>query len=168
MRDPLYVLTSWFALDQLNEHKQLLSDNGIVVTKIWLSHEKEVISPAYQLVNEYFSPPSLEKLTEWLEAKSQYISGFMKKWVTPVDPIPNTNKLIVRYEDINQYVVKLANEFRPYLNQDVLHNFDQGLENLNRKFSKREEPFKAPASNIAFYIESHAELFRSAAKKARE
>jgi hypothetical protein len=169
VRDPLYILTSWFALDQLNEHKKLLADNGIIVNKIWLSHEKEVITPAYQLLDEHFIEPTLEKLTAWLEAKSQYISGFMKKWVTPVDPMPNNNnKLVVRYEDINQYVAKLANEFKPYLTQDVLPSLDQGLEHLNRQFSKREEPFKAPASSIAFYIESHAELFKSAAKKACE
>lgn len=166
VRDPLYILTSWFALDQLNNHKTLLASQGINLNKIWLSHEKEVLAPAYQLLNDHFNPPTPEQLTDWLQKKAQYINAFTKKWANPKDEQPNPYNQIVRYEDVNRYIAELASEYRPYLPQEALPNFEQTLERIERKFTKRTDPYTLPAETISEYIRNHAELFQTAAEEA--
>ena len=77
-RDPLFVLTSWFVLDQLNRHSDVLAQQGISMQKIWLAHEKEVVNSAYSIIETAFNPPAEAELIQWLAEKSHYIRGSCK------------------------------------------------------------------------------------------
>jgi hypothetical protein len=163
VRDPLYILTSWFALDQLDSHKDILIKSGININKIWLAHEKEVLNPAYSLLNDHFMPPSLQQLTEWLESKSSYIMGFMDKWVKPDNGNSESYIQVVRYEDINSYIASLASEFQPYLPTETLSAFNREIELAAQRFNKREDPFQVPSESVSHYIRSNSAIFQAVA-----
>lgn len=165
VRDPLYILTSWFALAQLDTHKAILAQNGININKIWLAHEKEVLTPAYRLLNEHFIPPTPAQLTDWLESNSRYIAGFMKKWVKPVIEQPASHVEVVRYEDVTHYIDSLAKEFRAYLSDTAAEAINKAASLAGQQFKKREDPFSAPADNLSSYLHSNAQLFNEIAER---
>lgn len=168
VRDPLYILTSWFALDQIEANRAILGKHGINTNKIWLAHEKEVLNPAYRLLNDHFKPPSLPQLTEWLEKKSQYIAGFIEKWVKPVIDQRESYTQVLRYEDINLYIESLANEFRPYVSETTAQAIDKAASQAGQQFKKREDPFYIPSENVSSYIRSNSILFTEVAKRLSE
>jgi hypothetical protein len=159
VRDPLYILTSWFALAQLDTHKAILANNGINVSKIWLLHEKEVLDPAYRLLNEHFTPPTLAQLSDWLESNSRYIAGFMEKWIKPAIDQSESHVEVVRYEDVNHFIGTLAGKFLPYVSDGVAEAIDKAIGQTGQQFKKREDPFSAPADKLSSYLRSNAQLF---------
>lgn len=165
VRDPLYILTSWFALAQLDTHKAILAKNGINIKKIWIAHEKEVLNSAYRLLNDHFKPPTLLELTDWLEKKSQYIANFMEKWVKPVIEQPESNFEVVHYENINRYIANLIDEFRPYVSDIATKSIDEVTIKARQQFKKREDPFCVPFENLSYYIQSNSLLFTEISKK---
>lgn len=167
IRDPLYILTSWFAMDQLESNRTTLAQHGINVEKIWLAHEQEVLDPAYRLLDERFEPPPLAQLTEWLEKKSQYIIGFMDKWVKPGLEQPDSQTQVIRYEDINHYIKSLADEFGPYMTSERRVTFRQEMKLTERRFKKREDPFRVPSEKLSYYIKSHSAIFEAAANNIK-
>lgn len=168
VRDPLYILTSWFALDQIEANRAILAKHGINTNKIWLAHEKEVLNPAYRLLNDHFKPPSLPQLTDWLEKKSQYIAGFMEKWVKPAIEQPESHTQVVRYEDINRHIESLATEYRPYVSETAAQAIDEAASLAGQQFKKREDPFYVPSKNVSSYIRSNSLLFTEVAGKLSE
>lgn len=168
VRDPLFVLTSWFALDQLDAHKAILAKNGISINKIWLAHEKEVLKPAYDLLNEYFNPPSLKQLTKWLENKSQYIAGFMGKWLKPLLAQSENYVQVVCYEDVNHYIGSIATEFKLHLPDTEVEAIEEAVRQAERQFKKREDPFYVSSINLSDYIRSNKMLFKKVANELVE
>lgn len=166
VRDPLYILTSWFTLDQLNSHQALLAAKGINIKKIWLSHEKEVLAPAYQLLSDHFTPPPLGKLMDWLDKQSNYIKTFTAKWAKPKEKQPDPFSQVVRYEEINHYIADLVSEYGSYLPTETLTTLNQAIERIEQKFNQRENPCIVPAERVSEYIRNHVELFQAAAIKA--
>lgn len=164
VRDPLYILTSWFALDQLGAHKDLLAKNGIIVNKIWLAHEKEVLQPAYQLLDQHFNAPSAAALADWLQKKTQYIAGFMKKWVEPLRDQPSDGTQIVHYDQINTYIQGLAETYQPYVSAEAAERIGKAARITSQQFKKRTDAFGAPSAILEDYLTGNANLFKQAAK----
>lgn len=162
VRDPLYILTSWFALDQLTAHKDLLAKNGIIINKIWLAHEKEVLQPAYQLLDQHFNAPSTAALGNWLQQKTQYIAGFMKKWVEPLRDQSSGVTKIVHYDQINAYIQGLAEVYRPYVSAEAAERIGKAARVTSQQFQKRADAFSAPSPRLTDYLKENEILFRCA------
>lgn len=162
LRDPLYILTSWFALDQLTAHKDLLAKNGIIINKIWLAHEKEVLQPAYQLLDQHFNAPSAAALGNWLQQRTQYITGFVKKWVEALRDQSSKHTQIVRYDQINGYVQGLAEAYRPYVSAETAERMGGAACSASQQFRKREDAYSAPSFRLAEYLKENAAIFRRA------
>lgn len=165
VRDPLFILTSWFALDQLDAHKSILAANGISINKIWLAHEKEVLKPAYDLLDDNFNPPPLQQLSKWLEKKTQYITGFLEKWVKPILEHSESHTQVVRYEDVNHYIEEMASEFKSYLPDMEAQAIEQAAYRAGRQFKKRDDPFYVPSKKLSDYIRSNKMLFTEVTDK---
>lgn len=168
VRDPLYILTSWFALAQLESHKAILIQNGININKIWLAHEKEVLNPAYRLLNEHFFPPTPAQLADWLESNSRYIKGFIEKWVRPAIEQPRSHISVLRYEDLNQYICALANEYVTYVSGAEAEIINKAVSLAVHQFKKREDPFFTFSENLSDYLNSNKLLFTESAEKINE
>jgi hypothetical protein len=167
VRDPLYILTSWFALDQLTAHKDLLAKNGIVINKIWLAHEKEVLKPAYQILDQHFNAPSAAALGNWLQQKTQYITGFMKKWVEPIDDQLSNGVRLVCYDQINAYIQELAAEYQAYVSPETAERIDKVAGVTDQQFKMRNDAFSAPSARLGAYLTDNAMLFKQAAQRIR-
>lgn len=164
VRDPVFVLSSWFMLDQLHSHHEVLKKHGISIQKIWLAHEKEVLAPAYRLLDEHFVEPSMETVMQWLSSKSEFILGFMNKWVKQ-DTLSSSPYIhIVKYEDLNLFIVKILDNYRPYVNKKVGLQIDNFKSYSANHFSKRDNPFVVPSERVSAFILKHSELFREAAR----
>ncbi|HRQ56900.1 MAG TPA: hypothetical protein PLN31_05745 [Azoarcus taiwanensis] len=164
VRDPLYILTSWFALDQLTAHKDLLAKNGIVINKIWLAHEKEVLKPAYQILDQHFNAPSAAALGNWLQQKTQYITGFMSKWVEPLGDQSSNGVQLVHYDQINAYIQELAEEYQPYVSPETAERIGKAARVTGQQFKKRSDAFSAPSERLGEYLTDNAMLFHQAAQ----
>ncbi|WP_036253112.1 hypothetical protein [Methylobacter sp. BBA5.1] len=165
VRDPLFILTSWFMLDQLHSHHEILKQHGINIQKIWLAHEKEVLAPAYRLLDEHFKEPSMEALTDWLSNKSKYIVGFMNKWVKQEVGQPSPYRHIVRYEDIDKFIVMILEDYRLSVDKNVLFEMDNFNSSSEHRFSSRDDPFAVSSERVSAFILKNSELFMDAAKR---
>lgn len=162
VRDPLYILTSWFALDQLAAHKDLLAKSGIIINKIWLAHEKEVLQPAYQLLDQHFNAPSAAVLGDWLQQKTQYIAGFMKKWVEPLRDQSSDGTKIVHYDQINAYIHGLTEAYRPYVSAEAAERIGSAARIASQQFKKRDAALSAPSEKLGIYLKENSILFSQA------
>lgn len=164
VRDPLYILTSWFSLYQLEVYKEILASFGIKIEKIWMSHEREVVKHAYKLINEHFLGPSDEQLADWLHSNTEYMISFLRKWVRPNDLRFMDHIQVVRYEELNEYIGALADEFHSIMKPDQLES-NSGISYYHsNKFSLRQDPFCSHSEEIAKYLRSNSALFEEAAK----
>ena len=165
-RDPLYILTSWFTLDQLASHKDILSSRGLNVEKIFLKHEPEVLSAAYQVLDEVFEPPSLEDLQNWLNRKASYIINFHDKWIgcswRNQDPFVH----VIDYGEIDSFVSRLLEEIgeeKPPMGTD--RNSRASL--TEESFKPRQDPFETRVKPVSEYLRYFKEDFVGVAGQIR-
>jgi hypothetical protein len=167
VRDPLYTLTSWFALYQLDTHRDVLLQNGIDVRKLWLSHENEILESAYRLLDEHFKEPTLDVLVAWLSEKSRYITGFMAKWANPVQGAPERYTYVVRYEDIDGFIVKLIDEFENCLGGRERKTVSEFKAMCGSNFRQRTDPYSVPSKRVTEFIGKNAAIFQEAVQRIR-
>lgn len=167
VRDPLFILTSWFALEQIERYRPALLQHGINTQKLWLAHEKEVLMTAYDLLDKYFEEPDLNEFSRWLSEKSSYISGFLDKWVRPDMEQPSQGRQVVQYENIDNFVVQIANEYRDYLSNAARKSVDEFQLQASR-FRKRQDPFTVHSKRLTDYLNKHALLIKAVAERIRE
>lgn len=163
LREPLYTLTSWFVLDQLKAHRQELAKNGILLTKIYFCHEQEVIHSALRCLDEFFRPPTLDELHEWLRTKEKYFIGFMKKWVEPLMHEACAFSSVVCYENLPCYVRGLLEQYREFLDSQVQAELDANLTRIATDFRPRGNAFTTPSKTLKEYFREHESLFFTAA-----
>jgi hypothetical protein len=162
VRDPIYVLTSWFSLSQLQINKDILSSKGININKIWLLHEKEVLAAAYRLLDDNFEPPTHNELADWLATKSQYIRKFLRKWVMPDLESVGPFKRVLVYEHMHEHITSLTKEFSSFLDEKSRRKILNATKNELTKFQKREDPFLSPSEKVTDYFSKNYSFFLEA------
>ncbi len=160
IRDPLFILTSWFELDQLTIYRSDLLKNGIDIKKIWLMHEKELQISAYQILASVFVPPTTDECKAWLREKSQYIIQFMNDWVTPSEGVTDPYSRVVQYEEIDQYIVDILAPYRTHLTKSSISKLDHFANQKNDKFVSRSDPYSLHAKPLEAYVREKADLFK--------
>lgn len=160
VRDPLFILTSWFVLNQLDKHSMELKKKGIHMDKLYLSHEKEVLLSAYQLIDKVFQEPNIDDITTWLTAKSEYMVNFLKKWINYKE---NPLIYIVQYEQINNLITEITNKYYKILSESSKNNVNSFKQQASNQFRRRTDPFTAPTQRLTEYLQKHSTLFEEAA-----
>jgi hypothetical protein len=163
VRNPLFVLTSWFMLEHLAKCAKALEVAGIKMEKIWLAHEPEVMGGAYNILNENFKAPSREALHEWLEEKRRYIHGFMQKWVPLALDTTYPHSQLIHYENINSYIIEILDEFKSYLSVETVGRIDTFAQGSLMKFQPRDNAFATPSDAVSSFLMSNAHLFKEEA-----
>jgi hypothetical protein len=159
IRDPLFILTSWFELDQLAKYRSVLLQQGIDIRKIWLLHEKELQLPAYDILGRMFVPPSDAEFQSWLGEKAQYINRFLMDWVVPSLSSNDPFRMVVHYEDIDSYVAGLLSGYRTWLSDASIRALDQFPTRGKGGFIKRADPYSLHVDSLETYIRDRKCLF---------
>ena len=167
VRNPLFLLTSYFTLYQLLQYKTALKKHGISIDKILYAHEPEVLATAYQVMNELFIAPSTETLSEWLSEQANHIIGFLEKWVHPAIEKPQPFLQVVRYEEIISFIVATLDEVQDYLPNDTKQRVDTFAHNSANSFSARQDPYDVPSKKISSYMSENANAFKRAVEEIR-
>ena len=163
VRDPLFVLTSYFVIEQLLNYKAVLQEKGIYMEKIWFSHETEVLATAYQLMDQFFVTPKEITLNNWLNKKVAYINGFLKKWgLTDND---QSFSYLVNYNEIDSFIQSLLFDIQDFFPDETRIRMNFFVENSGGRFHARTDPFFTASTKVSEYLRNNSKLFIQAAKK---
>ncbi len=161
VREPLYILTSWWGLEVIQANAQMLAKNNINVTKIFFMHEKAVVADAFALIEREGVLPKEEGLDAWLKEKQSYISGFVDKWCNPKEPLG----AVVSYGDGKQHVLQLLEPFVETMSEQSRHMLDEFKEGSLDAFRPRKSAFDGPTERVTRFLHDHAEVFEAAAEE---
>jgi hypothetical protein len=92
IREPFDLLVSWLELAQLSHNKELLKEQNIDVSRIFLYHETSLLEESWEVIDLTGEIMSAEVAKEWLAAKKEYIKSFLAKWV-PISSSINSKEL---------------------------------------------------------------------------
>lgn len=169
IRDPLYVLTSLFALDTLTANRQSLLRNGIHMKKIWYSHEYQVLDMAWQVLDPLFAPISQAELDVWLHKKEEYIKGFVEKWSVSHQDDRRTNNApwIIEYDDIPYFLKSIITivSRKKNLRDKILWNIRYLKE--KSRFKKRNDPFSSPSEKLTAFLRENRAKFEISAERIK-
>jgi hypothetical protein len=165
LRQPLYILTSWFAVEQLKVYSNQLALNGIHIPKLYLLHEKEVISAAYKCLDAHFKPPSKDDLNQWLRQTQQYCVGFLKKWVEPQLLEENAFVQVLAYNRLPQFITDLFDASAETLTPEERATAAAALSRATTEFLPREDPFSTASTKISQYLTDNSMAFSAVAKE---
>jgi len=169
VRDPLYVLTSLFALETLAANRKSLLRNGIHMEKIWYSHESQVLDMAWQVIDPLFAPISQEELDVWLHKKEEYIKGFLEKWSLrhQHDRRTNDTPWIIEYDDIPYFlksIIKIISSNKG-LGEKIFWNIRYLKE--KKRFKKRNDPFSSPSEKLTVFLRENRAKFEISAERIK-
>ncbi|WP_119306356.1 hypothetical protein [Cohaesibacter haloalkalitolerans] len=159
VREPLYILTSWWGLEVIQANAQMLAKNNINVTKIFFMHEKAVVADAFALIEREGVLPKEEGLEAWLKEKQSYIAGFVDKWCNPKEPLGD----VVSYGDGKQHVLRLLEPFVETMSEQSRHMLDEFKEGSLDAFRPRKSAFDGPTECVSRFLHDHAKAFEAAA-----
>ena len=165
IRNPLFLLTSYFTLDQLSNYKQALKEKGVGIEKIWLAHESQVLEMAYCILDREFVAPDTDTLDKWLSEKTRYVIGFINKWVRPVAEKPHPYEQVIRYEDINKFIANMLGETIELLPEEAKRRVDIYMKSNAVQFNARKDPYKVASERLSAYLHENADSFVDAARK---
>jgi hypothetical protein len=163
VRDPLYVLTSWFSLQILYWHADLLRSQGVGIGKVNYLHEAPVLATAYGIVDARFTPPDRDRLAGWLRARQAYIAGFVAKW----GPADGPRHRVVPYGAVPDLIVDLVGSLAPALAPDARDRFARHAAGRRGGFAPRQDPFAGPCPAITHYLRDASALFLETAEAIR-
>ncbi|MGA0543428.1 hypothetical protein [Neotabrizicola sp. VNH66] len=162
LRDPLYLLTSWWTLHVLYLRSSLLQQNGIGTHKISFAHGPHVVRSAYRILDEEGTLPPVATLKAWLEEKTPYVLGFVDKWAEAARQHPQTCR-IVPYSKTPEAVLQALEPMLPNLSPDVQARIEAFRRNQGTLFKARQDPFTSQSVKITKFLRDNAEMFRATA-----
>ncbi len=168
VRDPLYILTSWWSLQVLELNKELLADHGISMQKINYMHEKSLVAQAHDVVARHGTLPTVDVLSGFLQRQSAYMMRFLERWGWQEGESAGAGLgQIVPFEQIGAEVIALLERYRDRLEPDAGLRLDRFVRD-KADFHPRKSPFEAPSEMLHDYMISHAELFQETATRILE
>lgn len=164
VRDPLMILTSWWALEELERHRTMLANHGIRMEKIYFSHEKPILETAYALLEKHFRPVPHGIVERWLQQKSAYIAGFLNKWCVN----PTSQVLVLPYEGIPDFLPNFLAQRLGGLSEPEQQRVERLRSDPLMAFHPRTDPFQARAFQITETLLGHKTAFLAASEHIRE
>lgn len=157
VRDPLYILTSWYTLDCLSCYAGLLAEHGIDVRRIWYLHERKPLADAFEIIDGCFIDSSASELEHWLSGKSAYIAAFLEKWALPLAERPVAGMELVSYGEIDVFVNRVL----------AACGLASSAIRHEATFRPRISPYSAPSRKVGDYLLRHARRFERYASRVR-
>jgi hypothetical protein len=107
VRKPLDLLASWLELEQLTLNRELLQGASIVLERVFLYHEAEVLEEAWRVIDERGTVMTAEQAQVWLADKVSYVQDFLQKWLPRARPFPFGGRVsggtyVLRYNDLER------------------------------------------------------------------
>jgi hypothetical protein len=168
VRDPLFVLTSWWALDLLTARAPVLRARGLNPEKLFYLHEPAALAEAWGLISEEFVPPAAGALQAWLEGRKAYLLGFARKWAGSVART-ETGARVIDYDARSDATLGLLDDWRPRMSAEQQERLDRLQPGGQPRFAHRANPFAGPTPEISGFLEDNAGPFLAvAAAIARE
>jgi len=163
LRDPLYLLTSWWTLHILYLRADLLGQHGIGTHKISFEHRPHVVRAAYRLIDTEGDVPTSDALAKWLDEKIPYILGFVEKWAQAARDDPHQCR-IVRYDETPEAILDLLTPLEPCLSPEVNARIKAFRASRDTIFKARQDPFQSQSLRITEFLQAEADRFRAAAE----
>ena len=163
VRDPLMVLTSWWALQELVRHSDLLASHGIQVKKLFYLHEKSLLQAAYRVLEAHFRPVPPGAVEDWLARETAYMLRFLGKWAGA----NGAQVQVVNYDDLPGFIAGFFAARQGALTaaeETSLARMQR--ENLAR-YAPRNTPFEARVPQITDTLNHHKTLFLETSKNIR-
>lgn len=163
VRDPLYILSSWWVLQQLYWNQDLLKKHGVNVTKISYQHEAPVLATAYDILSAHAAPPPVARTETWLAERKAYILRFAAKWGGAAGSGGRGPQAVVPYAGIDAAIGDLLAMLMPVMPAAARARATAFLGGDRAPFAPRRDPFAAPTAALTQYLHDHAALFRTTA-----
>lgn len=163
LRDPLYLLTSWWSLQVLYFNADLLQSHGITKTKINFAHQPHVVDAAYRIIDQQDSDLRPEALQDWLRQKTPYILGFVGKWAEVTKAQPQSVQF-VQYDDTPEAVLRILDLMKPQLPADAITRIEAFRDGRDKTFKARQDPFISKSGRLAEFLQQEAAIFRETAE----
>jgi hypothetical protein len=167
LRDPLYILTSWFELRELERHAGLLKSKGVRMEKIWMSHEPQLLAMAREIVDAGYISPGEGMLEAWLLEHAAYIDRFARKWLAPGSAGDPRFCDVVRYENLPRYVEQILERQSKCFKDSDRAVLDARRKEVLSGFRVREDPFSLRLKGAQIAVDRHRAEFERAASRLR-
>ncbi|MBI1260744.1 MAG: hypothetical protein GC184_03375 [Rhizobiales bacterium] len=167
LRDPVYLLTSWWALRVLFFQRDLLKRHGITQRKIDYTHDRRVIKSAYRIIDDEGVSHTRKELRAWMLKVLPYLLGFAQKWAKAIQDNPQDYK-VVRYSETPQAVLDVLEQIAPQLPADARQRVEDFRINKQNVFQARSDPFVSQSESITAFLRNEADAFHAAATALKE
>lgn len=164
IRDPLFILTSWWSLEMLTKNSEILENHGIKADKINYLHEHPVLAKAYSLIDSYGKTHDETELIEWLELKKIYIQKFIEKWCDPSKP----HGKIVSYEKVKKEIRHILKPYQRRMNKTSLKALGKYNNDKYLTFQPRNNAFSSKSNRLSDALQEHSELFQTISDDIRK
>jgi hypothetical protein len=163
VREPIYLLTSWWALDLLAFHSAALQNAGISPTLIHFRHEAAVYRAAYRALDSADLPDSPEEVSQWLGKRHPYVLGFVRKWAGLAARSEDAMGRLVRYHAIPEAVGDLLQGMEEQPSGAGSGPVPRGGGASPVPFASRPDPFRGPTERVSESLLRNRALFEGAA-----
>lgn len=167
VRDPLFVLTSWWALHVTGMNADLLARHGIMMNNIYFAHGSQVLQSANHIIDAEGTMPARSELVAWLKKNTAYILGFTEKWQAAAEKHPD-NTRILRYQQTPEGVLDIIKPIQQHLPADALDRIAAFQASQKTRFSERADPFTSRSARVSAFLQKEADLFSEAAETIRK
>ncbi|MDK3020924.1 hypothetical protein [Pseudodonghicola flavimaris] len=164
VRDPLMILTSWWALDELERHSDLLATRGIRMEKIYFLHEKNILKAAHEEIEKNFRPVPPGRVDQWLQQKSEYISGFLNKWCAD----PHEQVSVLHYDKLPKFISKFVKDRKDVFSEKERKSAARLQSDTQHSFHPRSSAFHSGVRQITETLLDQKAAFQAACDRIRD
>lgn len=164
VRDPIFVLTSWWSLYCLDLNKGLLQAHGVNMTRVNYRHDKRLVQRAHAIVGEMGHIPGPKGgLETFLNQQTLYLLRFLRKWQAVAKAQPGATRF-VNYTDTHAAVINVLAPHRQAMAHDARSRFDR-IASQDKTFKPRADPFTGPSLRMSMHLAENADMFRQFAER---
>lgn len=164
VRDPIYLLTSWWNLDLLARNTPQLKKAGIDPTYLFYRHDKAVLDAAYRALDDVDLECGDAQVADWIQRRKPYMLGFVEKWVADTKSHASSYQNVIRYEEVPDFLIFLFNTISDRLTQAQQARFKLYIDARKHSFKPRTDPFYGPTNRITAALLSARDVFEVAAR----
>lgn len=164
IRDPLYLLTSWWALQVLYLRAELLNRHGITKPMLSFAHGPHVVRAAYRIIDDEGEMPTTRALTKWLNRQIPYVTGFTAKWNLAVQE-DGVGTRIVRYRETPDAILDMLDEIAGSFDDETRSRLETFRQQRDTVFVQRPHPFESQSTRISAFLTENARHFQEAAQE---
>lgn len=165
VRDPLFILTSWWTLDLLARHRKVLEEVGINPVSLFYRHNRSLLKAAYRRLDQVALDCAPQSVERWIAPKARYLAGFARKWVTDTNRRIGPFQEVVAYDEVPDRVASLIGGFEARLGKGQRQRLEAYGAARSAPFRPRQDAFAGPTQQISAALEVARPAFEAAAER---